>query len=186
MGLVFVLSNYNMNIGSSVVVDVLPDFVGYLLLCLSLEKVESSNRWFREARVFSTGMLVISVLTFIAQIRFFFSLWTGSIDSEVFAVFVKLLESGLGHVDCIIYAVTMLFAAFFSLAMMSEADSISRKGWSVSYTVFFLLYVVLAGAFVVLQFIQIPFSPYLIALPVNIIFVLVFYYSTRTLDVFDN
>ena len=31
-----------MNIGSSVVVDILPDFVGYLLLCLSLDKVESS------------------------------------------------------------------------------------------------------------------------------------------------
>jgi len=186
LGLVCVLINYNMNIGSSVVVDVLPDFVGYLLLCLSLEKVESSNRWFREARVFSTGMLVISVLAFIAQIRFFFSSWTGSIDSEVFAVFVKLLESGLSHIDCIIYAVTMLFAAFFSLAMMSEADSISRRGWSVTYTVFFLLYVVLAGAFVVLQFIQLPFSPYLIALPVNIVFVLVFYYSTKTLNVFEN
>ena len=186
VGLVFVLFNYEMNIGSSVVVDILPDFIGYLMLCLSLEKVETSNRWFREARVFSTGMLVVSVLTFIFQIRFFFSSWTGSIDSEVFAVFIKLLEGGIVYVDSIVYAITMIFAAFFSLAMMSEADSISHKGWSVTYTVFFLLYVLLAVAFVVFQFVQLPFSSYLIALPVNIVFALVFYCSTRTLDVFDN
>lgn len=186
LGLIFVLFNYNMNIGSSVVVDILPDFIGYLLLCLSLDKVESSNRWFREVKVFSTGMLVITVLTFISQIRFFFSSWTGSIDSEVFAVFVKLLESSISHIDSIIYAITMICTAFFSLAMMAEADSISHRGWSVTYTVFFMLYIALAVAFVIFQFVQLPFSSYLIALPVNIAFVLIFYYSTKKLDVFES
>ncbi|MBE6890476.1 MAG: hypothetical protein E7481_00460 [Ruminococcaceae bacterium] len=188
-GLICVLVNfgfefYSTNLGANVMIDILPDFVGYLILYFALEKQESNGRWFRESLSVGVGMLVVSVLVFLSQIQFLFS-WTNTLDSKVFALFVSLITAGVNHIGSIIYALTMVFAALFSLAMMSEADKIRHKGWSVTYTVFFMLYVALAAAYVVLQFIQLPFSSNLIALPVNIAFILVFYFSTKTLDVFE-
>ena len=190
LGLICVLVNfgfdfYSANMGANVMIDILPDFVGYLILYFALEKHESGGRWLRESLSVSVGMLIVSALVFLSQIQFLFS-WTNSLDSKFFALFVSLISAGVSHLGSIIYALTMVFAALFSLAMMSEADKIGHRGWSVTYTVFFLLYVVLAAAYVVLQFIQLPFSSYLIALPVNIAFILVFYFSTRTLDVFND
>lgn len=189
LGLICILFNfgfefYSSNLGANVMLDVLPDFVGYLILCFSLEKKDVLSRWFRESISISSGMLIVSILVFLSQIQFLFS-WTGTIDSKVFSLFVSLITMGIAYVDCIVYAVTMVFAAFFSLSMMSEADKIGHKGWSVTYTVFFVLYVVLAVAFAILQFISLPFSAFLIAVPVNVAFILVFYFSTKTLDVFD-
>lgn len=189
LGLICVLVNfgfefYSVNLGANVMIDILPDFVGYLILYFALEKRSVNSRWFRESLSVSVGLLVISVLVFLSQIQFLFS-WTDSLDSKFFSLFVSLITAGVTHLGSIIYALTMVFAALFSLAMMSEADKIRHRGWSVTYTVFFMLYAALTAAYVVLQFIQLPFNSNLIALPVNIAFILVFYFSTRTLNVFD-
>lgn len=177
---------YSVNIGTNVVVDLLPDFVGYLILCFTLEKKGSSNRWFREAHSISVGMLIISFLVFLSQIRFLFASLGGSIDSEVFSLFISLITTGAGRIECLIYAFTMGFAAFFSLSMMSEADKISNKVWSVVYIVLFILYIIMAVIYIVLQFVAVPFSPYIIALPVNFIFLMSFYLSTKSIDVFNS
>ena len=169
LGLICILFNfgfefYSTNVGSNVMLDLLPDFAGYLILCFSLEKREALSRWFKESLSLSTGMLVVSALVFLSQIQFLFSSWTGSIDSKVFTLFVSLITLGISYLDCIVYAVTMVFAAVFSLAMMSEADKIAHRRWSVTFTVLFVLYVVLAIAYVILQFISLPFNPYFISI----------------------
>ena len=190
LGLICILFNFGFSYyssaeGAMITLDLLPDFAGYLILCLAYEKIDKKSRWMRESQSIAVGMLVVSVLTFISQIRIVFDAFVDGIDSKVFALFAGLLTLGLNYVDLLIYAVTMVFMAFFSLAMMSEADKIRHRGWSVTYTVFFVLYLIFAAAFVVFQFVQLPFSAYFIAIPLNVAFAFVFYVSTKKLDVFD-
>ena len=65
VGLLFVLFRFDYtfvsaNINAEVTLDVLPDFVGYLLIWFGLEKAVDVNRWFKEAHSAATGLMVIT------------------------------------------------------------------------------------------------------------------------------
>lgn len=190
VGLVFALINLDFgfnsaNVGSTVMIDMFPDLVGYLFLCFALDKKEANGRWFRESLSVASGLAVVSVVVLLSQIHFLFGSTVSNIDARVFSVFLSLATAAVGAVEYIIYGITMVFAALFSLAMMSEADKICHRPWSVTYTVFFVIYVILAVVYAVLNFIPLPFNIYLIALPVNLVFIAVFYISSNKLRVWE-
>lgn len=191
VGLFFILFSYNVefmsqNLGSMVTVDIIPDFVGFLILWFALEKKESVNRWFKESLTLTTGLLVISFLVFASQLQFLFSSWLQDIDSKAIALIITVATLAFQYGECIIYALTMIFMVFLSRAFMYEADRNRLRGYSVAFTVFFFVYLLLTAAFVVLQFIKLPFSFYLIALPVNIAFMALLLLSSRKIDILGN
>ena len=71
---------FSQNIDTTVVIDVLPDFLGYLLIWFGLEKTVNINRWFKESHLVATGMLIITFLSLLSSLSFFFSLGYTSIS----------------------------------------------------------------------------------------------------------
>ena len=77
VGLFLILFSYDMSfysetLSGTVTMDILPDFIGYLLIWFAMEKPSIENKWLRMASSVGTGMLVVSFLTFLSEVRFLY------------------------------------------------------------------------------------------------------------------
>jgi len=67
LGLLFVLLDVNINIGASSI-EILPDFVGYILLIKGLAEVMEYSEEFKDAQNLSKGMVFYSAIVFVLDI----------------------------------------------------------------------------------------------------------------------
>lgn len=66
-GLIFILLNYKITLGSATV-GLLPDFVGYFLLMKGMEELSEESECMNKARHGAFGMALVSVILYVADL----------------------------------------------------------------------------------------------------------------------
>lgn len=176
IGLIFILFSfkfpfYSETLKEIVNIDVLPDFIGYLFIWFGLEKAIEENRWFKEASSIGVGLMVLTFLTFLSQIRFLFTFFfegDGQVYAVILAIFSLLIEKG----ESIIQAICMLFLGMYSTGIGNEMVILKENFLSsVSYG-FSVIYAIMIVVYMVNQFIVFPFEMWIIMTPINIAFII--------------
>ncbi len=182
VGLIFILfrfdySFFSYNVEASVAIDVLPDFVGYLLIWFGLEKSADVNRWFKEAHSAATGMMLITFITLVSSLSFLLEPLLESPDGQIFAILFYIINY-LVRIGCsILTALTMVFMFMLASAIGYSMQSQERMLLCRVMYVFSIAYSVLAVVYIVNQFINLPLPLDWITAGINVIFILFSYIS---------
>ena len=182
VGLLFVLFRFDYtfvsaNINAEVTLDVLPDFVGYLLIWFGLEKSVDVNRWFKEAHSAATGLMVITFVTLVSSLSFLLEPLLDSPDGQIFAILFYLVNYLVRIGGSILFALSMIFMFMFASALGYSMQSQEKWFLCRAMYVFSIVYSALAIIFIVNQFINLPLPLDWIAAGINAVF-LVFAYFT--------
>lgn len=173
VGVFFILLDFTMPIGAvgtvSYSVDILPDFVGYLILWFSLEKPSTLNRWFKDSSTLATTLLALTFLGFLGNISFL--LPGNSTDGSGLAFLFELINTGYTFATPLFVAANMVFLSFLSRALGSLCEERGREFLSTGFWIFTILFFGLAAfALVFFFFPYLPIRVWHIALPVGIVF----------------
>jgi hypothetical protein len=182
VGLIFILfrfdySFFSYNVEASVAVDVLPDFVGYLLIWFGLEKSVDVNRWFKEAHSAATGMMLLTFITLISSLSFLLEPLLESPDGQLFAILFYFINYLVRIGGSILTALTMIFMFMLASAIGYSMQSQERMFLCRVMYVFSIAYSVLAVVYIVNQFINLPLPLDWITAGINVIFILFSYIS---------
>ena len=182
VGLIFILfrfdySFFSYNVEASVAIDVLPDFVGYLLIWFGLEKSVDVNRWFKEAHSAATGMMLITFITLVSSLSFLLEPLLESPDGQVFAILFYIINYLVRIGGSILTALTMVFMFMLASAIGYSMQSQERMLLCRVMYVFSIAYSVLAVVYIVNQFINLPLPLDWITAGINVIFILFSYIS---------
>ena len=173
---------FSQNIDTTVVIDVLPDFLGYLLIWFGLEKTVNINRWFKESHLVATGMLIITFLSLLSSLSFFFSPMIDHPDIKIFLSFFTIVNMIVSRAGSLIFAVTMIFM-FTLCSAIGYLMQQKEKNFSCVLMYFFsVAYTVLAVAYAINQFINLPFSLEWVNIPLGIVFLLSTYFITDKIE----
>ena len=131
VGLIFILfrfdySFFSYNVEASVAIDVLPDFVGYLLIWFGLEKSVDVNRWFKEAHSAATGMMLITFITLVSSLSFLLEPLLESPDGQIFAILFYIINYLVRIGGSILTALTMVFMFMLASAIGYSMQSQER------------------------------------------------------------
>lgn len=175
-GLVFILFSFDFPFYSETLkevinIDVLPDFIGYLLIWFGLEKVTVTNRWFKDSSSIAVGLMVITFFTFLSQIRFLFSSYLET-DGQVFAVILSLFSLIIEKGQPTILALCMFFLGMYSTGIGHEMGNIKNRFLGSTAYGFSVIYAILIVVNLVNQFIVFPFEMWIIMVPINLVFLL--------------
>ncbi|MBQ6052110.1 MAG: hypothetical protein IJL30_02350 [Clostridia bacterium] len=182
VGLLFVLFRFDYtfvsaNINAEVTMDVLPDFVGYLLLWFGLEKSVDVNRWFKEAHSAATGLMVITFITLVSSLSFLLEPLLNSPDGQIFAILFYVVNYLVRIGGSILFALSMIFMFMFASALGYAMQSQEKWFLCRAMYVFSIVYSALAIVYIVNQFINLPLPLDWISAGINAVF-LVFSYFT--------
>lgn len=89
IGLIFLLFHFNINLGN-VVIQLFPDFIGYIFILVGLRKINDVNRNFEKIRPVTIGMCIYSSIIFVASF-FDLPMTTTSIWIILFFSFVSYI-----------------------------------------------------------------------------------------------
>ncbi len=187
VGLIFILFRYDyaffsQNVDATIVIDVLPDFAGYMLIWFGLEKTQDVNRWFKESHTTATGMMVVSFISLVSSLSFLLEPLLNSPDGQIFSMFFSLVNLIVSKAGSLIFALTMVFMFIFSSALGYSMQSQDRGFLCAVMYFFSIAYTVLAIAYAVNQFINLPFSLDWISVPVGIVFIISSYFIMEKID----
>lgn len=182
VGLIFILfrfdySFFSYNVEASVAIDVLPDFVGYLLIWFGLEKSVDVNRWFKEAHSAATGMMLITFITLVSSLSFLLEPLLESPDGQIFAILFYIINYLVRIGGSILTALTMVFMFMLASAIGYSMQTQERMLLCRVMYVFSIAYSVLAVVYIVNQFINLPLPLDWITAGINVIFILFSYIS---------
>lgn len=173
---------FSQNVETTVVIDILPDFLGYLLIWFGLEKTVNINRWFKEAHLVATGMLIVTFISLVSSLSFLFAPMMDHPDVKIILSFFTIVELIVSRAGSLIFAITMVFMFTLSSAigyLMQQKE----KNFSCAVMYFFsIAYTVLAVAYGVNQFINLPFSLEWVNIPLGIVFLLSSYFITDKVE----
>lgn len=187
VGLFFVLFRFDyaffsQNVDTTIVIDVLPDFLGYLLIWFGLEKAVDVNRWFKETHLVSTGMLVVTFISLLSSLSFLIAPMVSHPDIKIFLSFLTIVEMIVTNAQSLIFAVTMIFMFMLSSALGYEMQKKDKYFPCVVMYFFSIAYTVLAVAYAVNQFINLPFSLEWLNIPLGIVFLISSYFIMEKVD----
>ena len=187
VGLFFVLFRFDyaffsQNIETTIVVDVLPDFLGYLLIWFGLEKSQEINRWFKESLTMATGLMVVTFVTLVSSMSFLLEPLLNTPDGTIFAIFFSLVNLIVRNAGSLLFAFTMLFMFMLSSALGYSMQSQERNFLCGLMYVFSIVYSALSIAYIVNQFINLPFSLDWISYPVGAVFMIAAYFIMNRID----
>jgi len=191
VGIIFLMFRFSIdffseNINETLIIDILPDFVGFMFLWFTLDRMQKINRSFKDANNLSVILLVVSFLNFASQILpIFIGGDISGIDGSyawiiLLSNLVRMLFSFGGSVYL---ALIMLFLALLSSAFSDEmADKDKAKlYWGTKIMVF--VYLAMIVVCIVNQFIEFPVDVWIMVLPVNGIFALLVYFCMKHIKV---
>ena len=113
----FLIINPNINI-----VDVLPDFIGYLILLGVIKKASVTVPYFDEAKVYLTRLLWLSVLRFPAALAMLAIRDANTADSDIIVLLTFVFA--VAEVLLMIFAISNLFAGLFYLGQRTDAPAL--------------------------------------------------------------
>lgn len=105
IGFLFILLNFNLNLNQSSI-DLLPDFVGYIILANGLLELESESSYFLKARPYSIGMAVYTGMVFFLNL-----------------VGISHNLSGLGFILGIISLIVLFYISYCVVQGVKEMES---------------------------------------------------------------
>ena len=187
VGLLFILFKYDyaffsQNVEMTIMIDVLPDFVGYMLIWFGLEKASTANRWFKESHTIATGMMIVTFITLVSSLSFFLSPLLNSPDGQIFAGFFAIINLIVSHAGSLIFGFTMIFMFMFSSALGYSMQT-QERGFSCGLMyVFSVAYTVLAVAYMVNQFINLPIPLDWISGGIGIVFIISSYFIMEKIE----
>lgn len=166
LSLVFVLFSCRMPLSTEAAqysINILPTFIGYLILWFQLEK-RQINRRMRATHSVATGLLVLFFLEALAEIRFFFEEWLRQ-DGLIVGVVLNILALIFAQVTRITDAIGPLFTLLFLWAL---DQGLQERGKSVLFS---RAGMILCGALAVFdvadQFLVLPFSSWTVTVPLG-------------------
>ncbi|MDF2685578.1 MAG: hypothetical protein K0S55_759 [Clostridia bacterium] len=183
LGLFFILFSYKFPFYSETIkdfvnVDILPDFIGYLLIWFGLEKATALNRWFKDASSLVVGLMVLTFISFFSQISFFFKDFLDT-DGQIYAIILSLVKILMENGEAIVQAICMFFLGMYSTGIGHEMGNIKNSFLgSIAYG-FSVIYALLIIVFIIRQFITFPFDMWIVTAPINLVFIL---YNTIALN----
>lgn len=186
VGLFFALVSFNydflsLNTGSYVTINILPDFIGFLILTFALEKHRGINRWFHECQTYSSGMLVVTFLVFVTQIQFLFSGYLEYGEFQWMGIVLALLSVLFSKAEYIIMALNMFTGFFFCYALGTEYQERENRFVTVLLYVFSILFAGLGVLCVVYEFIRFNINIRFITTPVAVLFIIVAYFAGKNI-----
>lgn len=134
VGLLFLTFSYSMPLESGQAFEIIPDFVGYLLLWFGMEKAKPAGGRMKLCSYLAGGLLAVHFLLFIGQIHFL--LPNMSLDDIlIFKVFFGFVEKVYSSGAAFFTMANCLFCVFLALVLKEESDYDGKVPESV---VFFL------------------------------------------------
>ena len=173
LGIAFLFLSFQFPISSTATatyyIDVFPDFVGYLILWFSLEKMTPVNRWFKDASTVAAGMSAITFIQFLGGISFL--LPQGLADSGVYKTVFDLVNFAFAYIGPVVTALSMILLSLISRGLGLSCEDRKKEFLSTVFFVLTIVFFALAAFAVVTLFIQgLPIEVWHIGLPVAIVF----------------
>lgn len=121
VGLLFLTFSYSMPLESGQAFEVIPDFVGYLLLWFGMEKAKPVGGRMKWCSYLAGGLLAVHFLLFLGQINFL--LPNMSLDDIlIFNVFFSFVEKIYAGGAAFFTMANCLFCVFLAFVLKEESD----------------------------------------------------------------
>lgn len=173
IGLIFVMFSYQFPILESVTTDILPAFVGFLLLWHVGNKLTEKTKWFKETSVWAAALAAVHFIGFASSFRTLLPQNTTFADSDIF----RFIFMGVGYVyengALIFTALGFICLQFLCRAFGNIAENNENQPMTIFYLIFSWIFIVLIPVYTVANFITFPFELWTIVYPIDIIFIVV-------------
>lgn len=173
LGLIFITFSYIYPFTPSVSADILPAFVGFLLLWYAGEKLSGKTKWFKEVSVSAAVMAAIHFIGFASCFRGLLPQNTTFADSDIF----RFMFTGIGYVyengALIFTALGFISVQFLCRAFGNIAEEAENRPMTVIFYIFSLIFIVLTPVYIVFTFITLPFNIAYIGNAVTVVFMLI-------------
>lgn len=177
-GLAFLVFSFTVPFDNGQLMDLLPSFIGYLLLWFALNKKAEINQNFKAAVNYGSVMLLITFLQFFGSCSSLFP--KGSIDGTTFARVFSVIGSVFGVIDPIVTAANMIYIALLCGAFGMYCEDNDKRKSAICLKVLQFLFIALAVfAAVTLFFKNIPVKIWYISSVLAIIFGIITYISAK-------
>ncbi len=171
--------------GLTYMIDIVPDFIGFVMIWLSLEKRAGLNKLFKHSLSFSAVMSVVSFMMFLCQIRFVINPLFEKIHEMYFlSGIISTLAGIFTTYGGIIDALVALFAALFATAMLTELNKGGHRVFAVMLRILSIVYVVIAVADVVSVWVKIPIVMASVTIPAGIAMLALCYFGLKNIKEF--
>lgn len=152
LAFVFILFSYQLPFTPSVTADVLPAFVGFLLLWYVGEKLEKRNKTFKKASVAAAAMAAVTFIGYASAFRELLPRQTTFADSDIF----RFIFTGVGFVfengAMIFTALGFIPIILFCLALKSAAEEKGGRAAEIICLIFTWIFVILIPVYVIFNF----------------------------------
>lgn len=177
-GLALLIFSFNVTFDNGQILDLLPSFVGYLLLWFALNKKSEINQNFKAAVNYGSVMMFITFLQFFGGCSSLFP--TGSIDGTTFAKVFSIIGSVFGIINPLVTAANMIYIAFLCAAFGMYCEDNGKNGFAVVLKILMFMFIALAiFAAVTLFFKNLPIKVWHIGLGLSVVFGIITFISTK-------
>lgn len=114
-GLLFIMLDFNLNIGETIHIGLIPDFIGYIILVKGLKELQSESENFRNLIPFANKAKVFAIIVYVYDI-----VPKSGLD-------IVTLALGLAMLFCNAYVSYNLIAGVKDLEIMYNCDMFSSK-----------------------------------------------------------
>lgn len=152
-------------------INIIPDFIGYLAIWFSVEKLSSSISKFKFCSSAAATLAVINFLGFLGQLRFLIpnnDFSEGGVFNFIFEG-VSIVYDGFYFV---FVAINMLFLAFLAFSLFSLAERDQHPVMMKIFGIFSVLYLLITVFGVIRNFVDMPIDLWMVVLPVGLLFML--------------
>lgn len=173
LGLIFTVFSYFFEIAPGIALDVLPDFVGFLLIWHVGNKLEEKTKWFKEASIFAAILAAIHFIGFASSLRGLLPQNTTFADSDI----LRFILSGVGVVYengyPIFYALGFVPLIFLCLAFRKIAKRDDNRPLSAVCLVFLWIFIILIPVYIAVEFTAFPIEGWWLTVPIVTVFAIV-------------
>lgn len=141
LGLLFLSFSYAVPVSSGEVMEVIPDFVGFLLLWLGMEKAKPLGGRMKVCSYIAGGLIAVHFLVFLGQLDLLLPSFSLD-DLLIFKVFFGFIGDIYSAGEAWFVFANFVFAAFLAFAFKEESDYDGRVLESV---IFFICGILMIG-----------------------------------------
>ena len=170
LGIFFSVISYRFRFTQSVSADILPAFVGLLILWYVGNKLEKRGGWFKEASVSASVLAFINFVGYASEFKNLLPKATTFADSDIF----RFIFTGVNYVyengALVFSGLTFVVLQFFCRALGSVAEENKKHTLAIIFYVFTWVFLALAVFYAVAAFVSLPFGVWMIGYPITAVF----------------
>lgn len=143
LGLLFLAFSFSMPLSSGQAFDVIPDFVGFLLIWFGIEKAKPTGARLKICSYAAGALLAVNFILFLGQINFLLPNMTLD-DILIFNVFFEFIGTVSTSGAAFFSLANLIFCAVLAFALKEESDYDGKVSESVVF--FVSAWLLIAGA----------------------------------------